>query len=94
MKPLGLADSLAVPLYDAFGSTPQNGEPYTAIPPNIPIDERNTAASPGAAASGRMDFRQIDSMPQQALDGVLWESVHGANSVPPPPGPNASADGD
>jgi hypothetical protein len=73
MKPLGLADSLAVPLYDAFDGTAQNGDPYTAIPPNIPIDERNTASSPGAAASKRMNFRSIDSMPQRDLDAVLWK---------------------
>ncbi|MEA2483042.1 MAG: hypothetical protein QOC55_989, partial [Thermoleophilaceae bacterium] len=96
MKPLGLADSLAVPLYDAFGPTEENKYPYTAISPNIPIDERNTASSPGAAASRRMNFRAIDSMPQRALDSVLWKSIHGASSVPPPPGPNAAEgkDGD
>jgi hypothetical protein len=71
MKPLGLADSLAVPLYDAFDGTAQNGDAYTAIRPNIPIDERNTASSPGAAASKRMNFRSIDSMPQRDLDAVL-----------------------
>lgn len=94
MKPLGLGDALAVPLYDAFGGTPANSAPYTAIAPNVPIDERNTASSAGAAASSRMNFRQIDSMPQRALDGVLWKSVHGTSSVPPPPGPNASPGGD
>ena len=91
MKPLGLGDALAVPLYDAFEPQPDNADPYTAIPPNIPLDERNTAGSPGAAASSRMNFHLIDSMPQRALDAVLWKSVHGAGSVPPPPGPNASA---
>jgi YVTN family beta-propeller protein len=98
LKPLGLADALAVPLYDAFDGTPQNSDPYTAVPPNIPIDERNTDSSPGAAASKRMDFRAIDSMPQHDLDSVLWKSVHGAGAVAPPPGPNAAnehvADGD
>jgi hypothetical protein len=90
MKPLGLGDSLAVPLYDAFGATQENKDPFTAIPPTIPIDERNTESSPGAAASKRMDFRKLDSMPQRYLDAVLWKSIHGADSVPPPPGPNAS----
>jgi DNA-binding beta-propeller fold protein YncE len=93
MKPLGLWDALAVPLYDAFDAQANNAGPYTAIPPTIPIDERNTAQSAGAAASKRMDFRGLDRVPQRALDAVLWKSVHGARSVPPPPGPNASGDG-
>jgi phospholipase C len=92
MKPLGLADSLAVPLYDAFDGTAQNTDAYTAIPPGIPIDERNSASSPGAKASQSMNFRKLDSMPQRSLDSVLWKSVHGADAVPPPAGPNASGD--
>jgi DNA-binding beta-propeller fold protein YncE len=92
MKPLGLGDSLAVPLYDAFDGTAQNTDPYTAIPPNIPIDERNTESSPGAAASKRMDFRSVDKNPQRELDAVLWKSIHGEDSVPPPPGPNAAGE--
>jgi hypothetical protein len=92
MKPLGLGDDLAVPLYDAFDTTPANAAPYTAITPKISIDERNTASSPGAQASMAMNFRETDSMPQRTLDAVLWKSVHGENAVPPPPGPNSSGD--
>jgi hypothetical protein len=92
MKPLGLGDSLAVPLYDAFDGTAQNTEPYTAIEPKIAIDERNTEGSPAAAASKRMNFRKLDGEPQRELDAVLWKSIHGDDAVPPPPGPNAAGE--
>jgi Phosphoesterase family len=92
MKPLGMGDALAVPLYDAFDATAENQDPYTAMQPNIPIDERNTESSPAAAASKKMNFRELDSEPQRDLDAVLWKSIHGADAVPPPPGPNASGD--
>jgi hypothetical protein len=26
---------------------------------------------------------------QQEMDALLWRSVHGEHSTPPPPGPNA-----
>ena len=29
-------------------------------------------------------------MPQRISDRILWQSIFGADSVPPPPGPNAS----
>ena len=29
-------------------------------------------------------------MPQRIVDRILWQSIHGAESEPPPPGPNAS----
>jgi hypothetical protein len=92
MKPLGLGDSLAVPLYDAFDGSPQNSDPYTAVPPNTPLDERNSQNAPAAAASKRMNFRKLDSEPQRNLDAVLWKSIHGEDAVPPPPGPNAAGE--
>lgn len=90
MKPLGLMDSLAVPLYNAFDGTAQNKDPYDVIAPTTPIDERNTESAPAAAQSLKLNFRKLDSAPQRTLDGILWKSVHGENSTPPPPGPNAS----
>jgi hypothetical protein len=31
----------------------------------------------------------IDKIPQHELDRLLWHSIKGWNSAPPPPGPNA-----
>ncbi|MEA2390372.1 MAG: hypothetical protein QOK31_481 [Solirubrobacteraceae bacterium] len=94
MKPLNLAEALAVPLYSAFSSTAANSDPYSAIVPKQSLTQKNTAASPGAARSRALGLGPTDNVPQRVLDGLLWQSVHGAGSQPPPPGPNASgADG-
>jgi hypothetical protein len=90
MKPLNLFDALAVPLYDAFDPTPQNSEPYNAVPPKINILERNTAATPGARLSQSLNLSKPDRVPQRVLDKILWQFVHGRGSQAPPPGPNAS----
>jgi hypothetical protein len=90
MRSLNLFDALAVPLYDAFGSSAGNSEPYSAMKPGVNLVERNTSSSPGARESSRFDFRGVDRIPQRHLDRVLWKSIHGARSRPPPPGPNAS----
>jgi DNA-binding response OmpR family regulator len=37
-----------------------------------------------------LDFDDLDAVPQHTLDSILWASVHGPGSTPPPPGPNAS----
>jgi YVTN family beta-propeller protein len=89
MKPLNLFDALGVPLYDAFGSSPSNIEPYTAIPPKVDLAERNGANAPAAAQSQGLNLTIPDQVPQNVLDSILWKSVHGAKAVPPPPGPNA-----
>jgi DNA-binding beta-propeller fold protein YncE len=90
MKPLNLFDAVAVPMYDVFSRNPDNDEPYEAIVPNVDLTERNTGASPNARFSKRLPLDFTDRTPQRFLDRILWQYVHGANSEPPPPGPNAS----
>ncbi len=90
MKPLGLFDNLATPMYDAFNPTPSNDAPYSALSPNFNLVERNGPAAPGAKVSRSFNLQQPDHIPQRTLDRLLWQSVHGAHSQPPPPGPNAT----
>src|SRR5262249_20234833 len=41
MRPLGLADALATPMYDAFSPTPDNSAPFTALPETVDLLARN-----------------------------------------------------
>jgi hypothetical protein len=78
-------------MYDAFDAdASDNSEPYDAIVPNVDLLERNTAASPNARLSERLPLEFTDRTPQRILDRILWQSVHGGASEPPPPGPNAA----
>ncbi len=91
MEPLNLFDATAVPMYDAFDADPSdNLDPYSAITPGIDLLERNTEASPNARLSNRLPLEFTDRTPQRVLDRILWQSVHGADAEPPPPGPNAA----
>jgi YVTN family beta-propeller protein len=89
INPLGLFDSLATPLYDAFDSAADNTAPYNAVPPAVNLLERNTKLAPDAKLSASLDFRLPDLVPQRVLDRILWRSVHGAASPAPQPGPFA-----
>ena len=93
MQPLGLFDALATPMYDAFDSQPDNTEPYTAIPPNVDLLASATRTRARTAAVAGLNLDHPDRVPQRDLDGVLWKSVHGEDSKPPPPGPNAERRG-
>ena len=62
--------------------------PSDAIVPAVDLLERNTAAAPWAALSNRLPLGEIDAVPQWQIDAILWTSVYGAHSSPPP-GPNA-----
>ena len=89
MKPLSLGDALATPLYDVFSPTPQNLPPFTALTPNVDLEQRNPNSAADRAMSRGYDWVKRDVVPQDVFDRVLWRAVHGARSVPPPPGPNA-----
>ena len=89
MKPLGLNDRLATPMYDVFSPTPVNSAPVNNLPTTVNLLERNTPAAPYAAASSRLPLGTPDLLPQGELDSIIWHSVYGVNSTPPPPGPNA-----
>jgi DNA-binding beta-propeller fold protein YncE len=90
MRPLGLGDRLATPMYDAFQARPANDAPYDAIPAKIDLLERNPSSGPGALAAARLP-QGLDEIPQREMDALLWKSIHGWSSTPPPPGPNAVA---
>jgi DNA-binding beta-propeller fold protein YncE len=90
MQPLSLGDALATPMYDAFQPTASNSTPYTAITPNVDLLEQNPAANTFAARlSDRWMKLGTDRIPQRVSDRLLWWSIHGMKSKPPPPGPNA-----
>ena len=90
MRPLGLPDRVATPMYDAFQSTPSNSAPYTVISPSYPLLERNANTATNRVLSRRYDFIHTDRVPQDVFDRLLWYSVHGRRSPPPPPGPRAA----
>ena len=93
MSPLGLFDQLATPMYDAFTSSADNGEAYSAISPTWPLNERNANTRANQRMAGGLNLQQPDRVPQRVLDRQLWKSVFGPKSEPPPPGPNAEPGG-
>jgi len=91
LRPLNLFDSQAAPMYDAFTSQPSNAAPFDARAPTYDLLEENPARPSSAAtrAGTKFDTSLPDRISQRLLDKIIWQSVHGTNSSPPPPGPNA-----
>lgn len=84
LQPMSQFDAAATPMFNAFQSTPDL-RPYDLVPPQVDLGARNTAASWGSAASGRMNFSKEDATDEQALNEIIWHSVRGANSPMPAP---------
>ena len=83
LPPMNQFDASAVPMSDCFTDTPDCA-PFVAVPSQVPLDELNggTKAELGPQryrdmlASAKMDFSQPDKAPEDALNRILWRSVH------------------
>ena len=90
LPPMNQFDASAVPMWDAFTDTP-DFRPFVAVPSNVPLDEMNPPARAlvdpvarrDALASARMDFRQVDRAPEDALNRVLWRAMKGTSEPYP-----------
>ena len=87
-------DGLATPMYDAFisGDAKPDAAPYNVVAPIYDIAKTNGSNAPLGLMSDKLPWNHIDWVPQAISDQILWASAHGAGSIAPPPGPNASQD--
>jgi hypothetical protein len=77
-------DAAAMPMYNSFAAT-ADATPYTALPPRVDVNERNTALAWGARESLQMNLDEVDQAPMFALNEIIWKSVMGADSPMPLP---------
>ncbi len=84
LPPMSQYDAAATPMYASFG-TEADPTPFTLVPAQVSLDERNTEKSVGAQLSKKMDFSDLDLAPMHLLNEILWKSVKGADSTMPAP---------
>ncbi|MBT9331552.1 bifunctional YncE family protein/alkaline phosphatase family protein [Paracidobacterium acidisoli] len=82
LPPMTQYDASAVPMWASFQAAPDM-TPFSAVPARIPIEEKNTLQSYGAAESMRMPLDAADQADDGELNEILWKSVRGAGSEPP-----------
>jgi len=84
LEPMTQFDAAARPMYASFQAK-ADVTPYKCLPARVDLNERNTASSWGAAASGKFDFREADAADERQLNEIIWRSVRGADRPMPPP---------
>lgn len=70
IEPMSIYDTVAPPLYDAFGSTARS-QPFTAVRPNADLGAINAKTAYGAQESARMDFTHADAVDDGRLNDIL-----------------------
>ena len=83
IPPMSQYDAAATPMWDCFSSSCDT-TPYQAKPARINLEDRNLAVNRLMKESEKFDLTRADNVPCQELNRVLWQAVHGENSVMPP----------
>jgi YVTN family beta-propeller protein len=84
LPPLTQYDVGATPMFNCFGSNAQASE-FIPKTPGVDLTARNTAKSLGAKESARMNFRDYDLAPEDALNRILWAAAKGPDAPYPTP---------
>jgi hypothetical protein len=84
LQPMTQFDAAATPMFNSFQPTPDL-RPYTALPANVDLQEKNAATAWGGDASRKMDFSQEDAADDLLLNEVIWRSVKGPDHPMPAP---------
>jgi YVTN family beta-propeller protein len=83
LPPLTQYDAGATPMFNCFGKRPVVTH-HTALTPRVDLDAKNTAKSPFAKESGRMNFKGFDLAPEDELNRILWYSARPGEPYPTP----------
>jgi len=84
LPPLTQYDAGATPMLSCFSKTP-NLTLYHSLSPRVDLFAKNTAKSPYARQSARMNFRDYDLAPEDELNRILWHVAKGPSAPYPAP---------
>ena len=76
-------DRAATPMYRCFQSHPKLWA-YETIMPRTDLMARNPKTGPGAVASAKLDFSDIDRADPDALNRILWNALRPGQPMPAP----------
>jgi len=77
-------DDRAPSLLSECTRTPST-QAYVCLHPGVSMDELNSPNAPGSQESAQWNFHGPDRAPPLELNRVIWQSVKGSTSEPPPP---------
>ena len=84
LPPLTQFDAGATPMFNSFQKTCQ-ARPFAVVKPAVNLLAKNTAKSPFAKESAKMNFREYDLAPEDELNRILWYAARGTDAPYPTP---------
>lgn len=84
LPPMTQFDAGATPMFNCFQKTCE-ATPFAVLTPDVNLLAKNTAKTPGAKESARMNFREYDLAPEDELNRILWHAARGTEVPYPTP---------
>lgn len=84
MRPMSQFDAAATPMYPAFTGQAEL-KSYSALVPEVNLEETNQKTAWGAERSQRMNFAKEDAADDLQLNEIIWRSIRGAEFPMPAP---------
>lgn len=84
LPPMTQFDAAATPMWRCFSNEP-NMAAFTSRPCNVNLDDKNPANTRLAALSKGLNFSEVDIIPDEIMNTIVWKAVKGIDSPVPPP---------
>ena len=84
LAPMSQYDAAATPLWRCFTAIPDL-TPYTTLPAQVDITEKNLVWNELSKRSAGFDFSKEDRVPDMEFSEVIWKGVKGLQSTMPAP---------
>ncbi len=84
IPPMSQYDAAAIPMWKCFSTVPDI-HPFTSVPANIDLTEKNIAWNELAKKSAGFDFTKEDRVPDKEFNEILWKGIKGMNTITPAP---------
>ena len=84
LPPMSQYDAAAEPMWRCFSKTPDNTS-FNCYPSNINLKELNPGGTKLAAMAKGLNFSEIDRVPDDLMNAMLWKSIKGENHKMPVP---------
>ena len=84
IAPMSQYDAAATPLWRSFTATPDL-TPYTALPAQVDITEKNLVWNELSRRSAGFDLSKEDRVPDMEFSEVIWKGVKGIDATMPAP---------
>ncbi len=84
LPPMTQYDAAATPMWRCFSKTPDTTV-FNSLPSNINLNEVNPGGTKLATMAKGLNFSEVDRVPDQVMNAMLWKSIKGENAKVPAP---------